>query len=93
MAVEHQIVSGKIPQDGDEILKALDEASADGYILSQTTSCAIDEANAYYIATMVKPVVDSGPARPSSIGLSGGGSKQKEPPNVNSSPPAQSTNP
>jgi hypothetical protein len=67
----HSLVSGLIPRDGAEIQKALDEASAAGCSLLSTTCCAIDEANAYYIATFGKPITEPRAAR--GIGMGGGG--------------------
>lgn len=73
----HSIVSGLIPKDGAEVQKALDEASAAGYSLLSTTSCAIDEANAYFIATFGKPVIEPARSR-GGIGMGGGGSHRTE---------------
>ena len=86
----HTIVSGLIPKDGAEVQKALDEMSAAGFSLLSTTCCAIDEANAYYIATFGKPVVAPANLR-SGIGMGGGGPRPRtEPQNVDASTAAQS---
>ena len=86
--LDHALVTGLVPQDGEAIQKALNEASANGYVLLDTTSCAIDEQNAYYIATFGKPVVEPKTER-GGIGMRGGPSP-RIPQNVDASPVAQS---
>ncbi len=86
----HSLVSGLIPQDGDAIQKALDEASAAGYSLLSTTCCAIDEANAYYIATFGKPITAPAAGR-GGIGMGGGGPRTRtDTPHVDASIASQS---
>ena len=85
----HQVIAGLVPKDAAELTKALDDASANGYSLLSTTSCAIDEQNAYYIATFGKPVVEPAKGR-GGIGMGGGGPRPRtEPPNVDASTAAQ----
>jgi hypothetical protein len=91
MSLTHVIIAGLVPKDGNDVQKALNEASAEGYVLISTTSCAIDEENAYYIATLGKPVVEPAKQR-GGIGMSGGGSNRISQ-NVDARPPAQSENP
>jgi hypothetical protein len=88
MSLNHTIIAGLLPKDGDEVLKALNEASAAGYSLLSTTSCAIDESNAYYIATFGKPLAE--PEKRSGISMSGGGPiARKTLSDVNARAPAQ----
>ena len=86
----HTLIAGLVPKDGIALQKALDEASAAGYVFISSTCCAIDETNAYYIATMGLPVAE--PATREGIGMSGGGRNTMRPKDVPASPPAQSTN-
>lgn len=84
--LDHTLVCGLVPKDGDALQKAMNETSAAGYNLIHTTCCAIDESNAYYIATFGKPVTEP---RRSGIGMTGGG-PSPDTPNVASRPLAPS---
>lgn len=90
--LKHHIVAGLIPEDGADVAKGLDEASAEGFQLLSTTCCALDEHNAYYIATFGIPVTE--PKR-GGIGMTGGGRRtpQPEQPNVDAStnPPSKNS--
>lgn len=83
----HTIIAGLIPTDGIKVQKALDEASAQGYVFISSTCCALDEFNAYYIATMGLPVAEP-PAKRGGIGLGGGGRNTMSATDVSKSPAA-----
>jgi hypothetical protein len=90
--LNHTIISGMLPTDGIALQAALDKASAEGHVLLSTTSCAINENEAYFIATLGKPVAEPAKAERRGIGMGGGGPTQR-PQNVDASPAAQSKNP
>lgn len=89
----HTIIAGMLPTDGIKLQAALDKASAEGHVLLSTTSCAINENEAYFIATMGLPVAEPAKATRSGIGMTDGGSRPRTPINVDASPAAQSKNP
>lgn len=88
----HTIISGMLPTDGIKLQAALDQASAEGHVLLSTTSCAINENEAYFIATFGKPVAEPAKAERRGIGMGGGGPRQRTP-DVDASTTAQSQNP
>lgn len=56
MSSNHQLVAGTLPDDGSKIEEALDVASRAGYSVLTTTSCALNDTQVYYVATLAVPV-------------------------------------
>jgi len=88
----HTLISGMLPTDGIKLQAALDQASAEGHVLLSTTSCAINENEAYFIATLGKPVAEPAKAERRGIGMGGGGPNTRSQ-NVDASTASQSKNP
>lgn len=90
MANQHNLVAGLLPEDGNNIIQALNEASQEGWLISHTTCCAISEDASYYIATLVRPIPDP-PRR--GIGMGEQPRNHREARNVSSIPGAQQARP
>lgn len=94
--ITHALISGTLPLDGQLIEEALDSAAEKGFIVHDTTLCAVDTDTAYYVATLVKQeqIAEQAPLQRRSIGMRSGPSSPKEAsPNVDPNATPQQSNP
>lgn len=52
--LNHTLVCGTLPADGEKVMADLDIASGKGFVLASTSTCAISDTEVYYTATLVK---------------------------------------
>lgn len=80
--LEHKILTGILPEDAVELLTAINEVSADGYLLLSTT-CAVEApGKTQYVVLFGKPLAQQPAGQRSGIGFRNGGGPNRKPPNV-----------